>query len=340
VTAGMQDDLRQFAVTLLERRGALVDWPSPGRPGEAILTPELARSLGSSQEMVRLSCTAGGDTLCVSLASDFLDEAARVLQSEPRIGAFRVPDLYLKGGKIDEAIRRAFTWLNAKVEVRETRAMKLEYHTWWFHAMAVSEDRWETRLRVTINSLSGAAVEIPDPLGLWESRPGSADSRRVPWTHQRAAARATTRVQGLAADFIRRMDSRLERDRKRLRDYYHALLREADKKHARSSSSGDPEKLEARKRAVELELRRKLADLDDRYAMEVTLDPIILVRTELTALAVDLLVWRKQARKVRTVFWNPLLKELEPICCSRCGAETFSVQFTNDDVDPLCPACG
>ena len=72
----------------------------------------------------------------------------------------------------------------------------------------------------------------------------------------------------------------LERDRQRLREYYRALLREAEKKKPRGGAQPDPEKIEAAKRAVELELRRKLAELDERYAIEATLRPLVLIRTE------------------------------------------------------------
>ena len=88
-----------------------------------------------------------------------------------------------------------------------------------------------------------------------------------------------------------------------------------------------------------MELRRKLKELDHRYAMEAVLSPIMLIRTEIPTLAVDLLVFRKQAQKTHTLFWNPLIKEFEPLGCSRCGAGMFSAAFTNEDVEPLCPRC-
>ena len=136
------------------------------------------------------------------------------------------------------------------------------------------------------------------------------------------------------------MDARLQRDRKRLHDYYHALLRESERKKARGHAQPDPEKVEATKRAVNLELRRKLAELDERYAMEATLRPVILVRTEVPVLAVDLSVFRKQAHRKHTVYWNPLLKQFEPLRCSGCGDAAFAVAFTNETVEPLCSKCG
>ena len=338
MTSSIEQELRTFATKLLERRGGLVEWGQDDE-GTAMVPAELADSLGTDGEIVRLSTRPGGDGLCLSLATDFLDTASRLLELEPRVGTFRVRELYLKRGDLYEAVNRAFSWLNAKVRLHDTRTVRVEYHTWWFHALLVSEDRWETRFPITVNARSGTEVELPELLDLWEFEPHPAAVGQPPPTYQQAAQRAQLRLRELAAEFFDRMDGRLQRDRKRLREYYNALLREAHHKKARGQTKPDPEQQQARQRAVKLELRRKTTELDERYAMELTLEPIVLTRMELPALAVDLSVQRKRAKRIHTVYWNPLLKQLEPICCSRCGYGTYGVAFTNEDVDPLCAKC-
>ncbi|MGO9113229.1 MAG: hypothetical protein ACLP9L_28690 [Thermoguttaceae bacterium] len=168
----------------------------------------------------------------------------------------------------------------------------------------------------------------------WPGSACSADS-----TYDIATARVVSRMQEAAADFFHRMDARLAADRRRLREYYGALVREAEHKKPRGGESPDPEKLAAKKRIVDLELRRKLVELEERYAMEAVLEPLVLVRTELPVLAIDLLVQRKRAHRMHVVYWNPLLKQLEPMCCSRCGKGTYSLAFSDEEVAPLCAAC-
>ena len=225
------------------------------------------------------------------------------------------------------------------MKLREARQTAVEYQTWWFHSALNSEDRWETCFSFSLNVASGIEVQIPDPLGLWEIEPQPRHGSATPSSYERAASVARRRLLHRAASFLDRMDARLQRDRKRLHDYYHALLRESDKKKARGHTQSDPEKIEATKRAVDLELRRKLGELDERYAMEATLRPVVLVRMEVPVLAVDLSVFRKQAHKIHTVYWNPLLKQFEPLCCSGCGAGAFAVAFSNETVEPLCLKC-
>jgi hypothetical protein len=336
---GIQEELREFATRILEHRGALVDWPVGADAGAAIVPEEVAAAVGIDDDTIRLTSQPGNAGWCVSLGTDFLETAGRLLEAEPRTGTFGASQLYLKRGSLEEAIGRAFAWLNARVVVFDTRATYVEYHTWWFQASLTSEDRWETRLVVTLNSATGAEIELPDPLALWELEPRQATGRKPPSTYPRAVARTLPRVKVAAEDFFRRMDGRIERDRRRLREYYGALLREADHKKPRGGASPDPEKIAERKRAVELELRRKLAELDERYAIDGLLQPLVLIRTELPALAVDLSVQRKRASKRHTVYWNPLVRALEPMCCGRCGNGVFSVAFTDDEVEPRCADC-
>ena len=339
MTVSVQEQLRTFATTLLERRGALVEWPAADRAGMAMLPLEVAAAMGTADDVVPVGYEAAGSGLAVNLAGDFLEWSGRLLDAVPSVGTFRVRDLYLKRKDLDEGIGRAFTWLNAKAKLREGRETTVEYHTWWFHAALSSEDRWETCFCVSLNAASGVEAEIPDPLGLWELQPQSVGSTKSPSSYPRAVEMAQRRLLHSATTFLDRMDVRLQRDRKRLHDYYNALVRESERKKVRGQTQQDPEKVQATKRAVNLELRRKVAELDERYAIAATMRPVILIRTEVPVLAVDLLVFRKQAHKMHTVYWNPLLKQFEPLRCSGCGNGAFAVAFTNETVEPLCQKC-
>lgn len=96
------------------------------------------------------------------MASEFLDQAQVVLESLiPRVGAFSIPDCYLKGGDLQTAIDRRFTWHNARVRVHGSAPELVAYHSWWFFATLKSEDVWEARINVTLNAASQAPVEMP-----------------------------------------------------------------------------------------------------------------------------------------------------------------------------------
>ncbi|MFM9960073.1 MAG: hypothetical protein ACKV2Q_02480 [Planctomycetaceae bacterium] len=154
-----------------------------------------------------------------------------------------------------------------------------------------------------------------------------------------AQAIVQQRVLSAAAGFLERIEERKKRDQKKLRDYYHALLRETRAGSKRAKIVPTTEEKQTKERAVDLELRRKLSELDERYAMEAVVRPTILIRTLVPVLAIELTVQRKQATRQHVVFWNPLTKSFEPLSCSRCRASTVNVWFTNDTVEPLCRRC-
>jgi hypothetical protein len=342
MSRSVQDRLREFTCRLLERRGAAIEWPEDAAEGLAVVPPDTASAL-KCLEILPLSFDAEA-ALPINLATDFLDRTAPLLEAEPRAGLFQAPPLYLKQSDMAEPVARAFTWLNAKVVVRQAKPTRLEYHAWYLRAAVESADRWEEVLQVTINSRSGAEVALGDVLEMSllqpaEASPGEPPQGTPPPTERRALLLAAAAAEERAGSFVARLESQLDRDRKRLRSYYNALLREDRDRASRAASKDEPEQDESKRRAVELELRRKLAELDERYALRVEIAPLALIRLNCPALAVECEVFRKQARRIHTVYWNPILKELEPIACSACGGSTFAAAFTDDHVQPLCPRC-
>ncbi|MCC6127275.1 MAG: hypothetical protein IT426_20120 [Pirellulales bacterium] len=342
----LQKELHAFTAKLLERRGGLVDWPEDAAAGTAVVPPDVAAVLPDGKEEVRLSEEGGGPGWSVNLAGEFMETAGRLLEPEPRIGAFRLPELYLKRSQLEEALAKTFSWLNVRVRPRDISATSLEYHTWRFLATLASEDRWEALTTATVNAASGAVVDLPDPLALWELQPGRCVEAAPHDTFERAASAVGRKIRAMAGEFIARMEGRLQRDRKRLRDYYNAMLREANARKSRPRHVESAEEIEAgkmesesQKRAVDLELRRKLIELDQRYAMEATLRPLVLIRTEMPVMRIRLEVLRKQAKRIHDVYWNPLLKHFEPLPCSRCLTESFALAFSNEKVAPLCSSC-
>lgn len=331
MSAPLNARLRDFAVALLERRGAAVEWHSESDDGYAVLPNELTRRLGG-WELLRLSFRADAEGLPVNLAADFLDRVQPLLELEPRAGAYQVPEAYLKQGRIEELVERTFTWQNARVKVQAASPARCEYHVWHFFASLQSEDRFEDCFAVALNAVTGAQIELPEPVK-WEARAWrDPPQRRIP---KGRLCGAPWRAWRLPGAFVSRMESRLARDRKRLRDYYGALAKEE-----RTKAPGSPEPGPADPAgAVALELRRKLQELDERYMLRIDLNPLVHMRLELPALAIPFEVFRRQSRRALTLYWNPLLGDIEPLACSRCGASMFSLAFTDEEVEPRCLDC-
>jgi hypothetical protein len=334
----VRNRIRTFGESLLERHGGLVDWPDGAEEGAALLPSKVAEALDAPEEVI-LSYQPGERRLSLDLSSDFLDRAEGLLTASMRVGAFSLPEAYLKQAPMDEPVARTFTWHNARVKVAASSPTRVEYHTWYFLGRLDSDDRWEDVYCITINSQSGAEVSLPDLMASGEIRPNPQTAGDPADTYPQAARRAHRRLEERSRPFIARLESRLQRDRDRLRAYYNALLREAKAKLSRSKTGEEPKKYHDQKRAVAMELQRKLFELEERYTIRAELSPIALLRVNMPALAIECHVQRKQAHKRHTLYWNPILRSVEPMCCRACGAGTFSVAFTDVQVEPLCSAC-
>ncbi len=338
----IQEDLRQFTTQLLEQAGGMVEWSASQERGTGLAPPAVAALLRMPDEAFSLALDRTDEGLSVSLGGEFLDLAGQVLQARvPRIGAFRIPERHLKKGDIAELLGCAYAWPNARVRLQSVSPATCEYQTWHFHAALRSEDCFETRISATLNAHSLVPLELPDLLqefGL-ESTSGQAELAGLEGTREVAGKAAAQQLMVAAKSFLGRIDARLARDQKRLRDYYNALIREAGAPNRRTKTVVSPEATEAKKKAVQLELRRKLAELEERYAMRADLTTLCVVRCQLPVLAVDLDVTRKQSRRIYTVYWNSLLKSFEPLACARCGNRTFSPHFTEGAVDAICRNC-
>ena len=336
----LESRLRQFACSLLQRRGALIEWPAAADQGLVILPSALAAALGrneSAELTTRPPSAETPDAVSISLASDFLDKADGWLLGEPRVALVRLDEGYLKKSGVEEMVARQFQWANARVRVLDASHGRCDYHQWYFHAQLTSEERWEDILVVTLNARTGATATIGDVLSSSKWHPSGGDVSFSPDSLHHATRRAAAAAQPRAAGFITRLEQRLDRDRKRVEQYYHALLRQA-KTHRHPVAEEDA-KQEDRRRAVQLEMKRKLLELEDRYAILASITPVALLIADLPAMMVRCEVTRKRATATHQLYWNAVAKSLEPMVCSRCGCDCITVYFTDDTVAPLCATC-
>lgn len=334
-------DLQTFAVELFEHSGGVADWSTPEIPGSVVMPREVALAAQLPGEEFSLATTAAQGTLQVGLGGEFLDTAARVLDvAVPRDGSFCIPERYLTSRDLSDKIAKSFAWLNARAKCDSAEPALVEYHLWTLIGSLRSEDVWESILRVAVNAESQTVVDLPEILSEPDLRADEpASGAENPITYATAMAEGKRQLVAASAEFVRRIEQRLERDRKRLQDYYRALSREADSSKRRTATAASPEEIAAKKRAVDLELRRKLAELNENYALNAELRPVVVARVRLPALVAPVVVQRKQACRDYRLYWNSLLKKFEPLSCSRCRRATFSATATNETVDLLCTTC-
>lgn len=338
----IQSELQDFTRDLLTATGGLVEWPEDEPMGEAMVTTDVAQLLQSRSEAFALTVPPVSGGLSISLGGEFLDLASKVLEAKiPRLASFDYIERQPKKGDFQKMVEDAFSWNNVRIKFKQALPASTEYHVWYFHSTLKADDIWEGLLTVSINSQTMVPVNLPDLDHDDSVKPRFTSGEVI--THEKTLSLACDLAQEKllveSESFLQRTEQRRKRDHKRLRDYYDSLRKEAGAVNKRTKIVPDPEDVANKERAVALELRRKLAEMDERYAMHGALTPLTLQRVFLPTVAIEVTVQRKQAMKDYLIYWNPLLKSVEPLACHRCQHSTYSPSFTNDTVLASCPRC-
>ncbi len=332
--------VQQFAIKLVENSGGIVEWSPDSDQGMGIVPAAVAECLGQSSEIFALSPNLDAGGLALTIGGSFLENAGRTLkQFIPAAGLFTFPDMPVRKSDFQQSVDSCFGWQNARARVTQVNIVPLAYHSWWFQVTLRTEDAWESVLSTTINVQSSLPVELGNAIELLpyaNCRPGLVSA-------ELSIAAAVRSVEVLAlkqsASFLTRMDQRLQADRRRLRDYYNAMLRESTQSNRRTKQAPTPTELEDRQRIVKLELQRKLSELDERFSISGDLRPIAVAELRIPSAVIELEVQRRSAKRIFHLYWNGSFRRLEPLECSQCHTGAFNFWFTNEGVEPICATC-
>jgi len=337
------DRLRRFAAATLERHGALLDWPENAAVGDAVLPPALATRLGV-RELARVGTVDGGggrtaDGPPIDVRLDLAGDACERLQGLalelPASAAVRASERTPRRMDAVSVLAASLDIRNARVSLLEARAEDLEYHAWQVAASIAGEESWEDLVGVVVAAETGAPVPLADP---WLDESWLACRIDSPPRDTRLAAldAAACLAGARAVPTFVRLGQRLNRDRARLRDYYGALLGEGRK--ARGPAP-DATVQAAKRRAVELELARKLAEIEERARLRASLRPVALLRLLLPGWRLSVRIQRRTEVRTLSMAWNHRTGGLEPVRCAHCQTPGRSFLARDADVALLCPSC-
>lgn len=117
-----------------------------------------------------------------------------------------------------------------------------------------------------------------------------------------------------------KLDRAKARDQERLKTYYGTMIQEIQRRsRSRDAEDGDNLRELERITATAGELDRKLADLQERYALKVDASLYSVLIIELPTIHLQCELVRKKVKRHVTAIWNPFTKVVEPLCCERTG---------------------
>ncbi len=326
-----------FAARALESEGALVERGASS--ALAILAPSLASGLGTPETLTLSADAAAGETP-IGFGSALLERLlARVRQSVP-IAPLRL-ELDAPRASSVRSLAERVVIRNGVAEAHEVRTAERDYVMLWMAWTAASDDRDEG---LVVACACTVDASTPAPAWVASLAPDAQlsmfatalhDPMRAGAISERLVARAAADARRAVAPALARSERRYARDHARLADYYAALAHDASSRRRTD---------EGARRALIEHLRAdrdaKLRELDDRYAVRLTLTPVagLLVRANATEIA--LRVRRRKGERTVLVRAPAGSAALDRLACDACLAGTTLAPVLCDDrLHALCEAC-
>jgi hypothetical protein len=343
MTESTDPELLSFTAELLEHQGAAVE-----RKAEllhALLPASLARELDLPGEL-----ELGSEQAPLLYGSPLLDRLVSFATRDVPViyGQIEVP--YLKKAGFEQLIGQDIVFADGRVRLTGRAEARTTYLVLICRYLALSDERREGLIEIGVHEGSGALV--PAVAELWQDyRPGFFQPGNVPphfpvnleQVIESAMESGRLQVEEQLADFLKSMERRLQRDVKNTREYYQALRVEMEASLSQLGlAEGQRGERAAKLDELPREMDRKIADLEQKYRVRVSVTACAAVRlmVDVVQLMMDL-AYRKSRRPLKLV-WNPLTKHLDPLVCEHCGATTYYIHPAqmHASVQLLCPGCG
>jgi len=354
----MSTPLKTFVEQLLTRYGALVDQVTDDAL-EVLFPPGLAGQLGvgelerfyfpevSQEKALPTSMLAAAhpSARVVSYQSELLDTLGGLLVGDGPVAVAALAEpLPVKRLDPSRDIERALALQNAVIRGQQQEPAILPYLIVHFKYTALSDERHEGMLSVAIDEHTQHVVEglsdLLPQLTLLPELPEDTRGGDVEQAYMRARKAAQTLIHDGLADFIKSMNRRLNRDLQRVTEYYRMLQQEIEAAIRRKNLTGEAQEREqSRIRATEIELERKIRDLQTKYDLTVRVEAVGVLRLFLPVMLLSLTVLRRKWAVPLALAWNPLLRALERVTCVGCFRPSRKIFICDEQRHTVCPEC-
>ncbi|MGA2769843.1 MAG: hypothetical protein ABSG26_03405 [Bryobacteraceae bacterium] len=327
---------------LLVSRGALVEAEEAGAL-RAMLSPELARALGSSEWLsLRFGAGAGSDD-----DGEWLERLGRLLPPDARVvGARLRHPRQAPAVDAGAVLDRELAVQNGICRVLDDRPAMVRHYFFNFQYTIESDETSLGAWTVCLSPSARSLVHQPESLlnavrdDLEEDPEFAIPREELAWLFPMALRGAQPEIRRLAAGIEQSANRRLARDTERIDAYYRDLLRQIEKRLSRRTADMQAaEKERSRAAATRLDRAAKLDDLARKYSLRIRVEPGDVLVAPLPVLEISARLIRKKAERVARLHWNPALGALESPWCESCFGRAHPLFLCDGRVHCLCKSC-
>jgi hypothetical protein len=301
---------------------------------EAVLPKSVAKTLGLNDSVTFTTRAGQENTDFVSYNAEIFSRCESLLGEEGSLVSFAVQyQGYLKQSGFEKLVTETLCPQNGLLRIGKATPAWTPYCRFNVAYTAEADEKRLGLVSFWLNGVTGVSkVSVGDAL-LWES-----DRLPVPeglqldtsWLWQIAQAVAREESEREIVPWCNSLERKLNRDERRIRDYYQTIIEEIERKCQKKQLEAEAlDKEMSRIEATRGELKRKLADLEQRYTLTISarIHSVLVVWLQTVHVECEL-VRKKEKRTLRAVY-NPYTRIIEPW---RCEATNLAVnQFILDE---------
>ena len=345
------NELRDFVLGYFQQRGAAIEPVAYGFY-DVLLPDELATQL-DAPALQRLAFDEAFETESLTMGTGIdpvtrlhyghplVESLAQVAHQTPACAHLHINTIRLDKHSIAEPARRALGFPNARlVEIPDEKVLPrlCHYVCFNFKAALVTDEKHEQLVSAVMNAQTGQAVTdfsqierrtvleaqssfpFTEPLSpAWRPDAPPLSNPVLAELLRRATSAARDTLAPALEALTRRAARHLELDRARLTQYYEEVRQDLERRRARAADETRRSALKDKLAAAQEEAQAKLADIETKYRPRLELELINLMVIAQPKVTLFVHIESRTAQITRTVVWDPLLQQIEPLACDACG---------------------
>lgn len=348
----MSKALPDVIADILTYCGAIVERTDNGCL-DVIAPPEVSQIL-NVPDYTRLSFSYDenqDNTIYASYDSEMFKAMAGLLKDKGEFSIASFKFSLPNTEKLSKNLHEKIALNNATFRLESTEIKSHSYLLCYFKYIAISDEKQEGIVQVLINELSLSTTPLEDRVvglehvGEELKNIERHDLRRILQSSYFAGvAIAKEKLE----DFIKSLERRLNRDIRRVYEYYETLKNEttiAIRKKAVSTENktikGEDvdELLNKKINAIETECRWKIQDLITKYSLNIQIEPVSIIHIECQSPVFWINIKRRLATRLFPITYNPIIKQLDVLPCESCFNPKKPYYICDDKLHIICSTC-
>ncbi len=314
---------------------------------EVLLPPKIAEALkvGELVTFTTNADTNGSSSYFVTYNSDILERFEGLLSNSGYVASYGIKyDGYLKKSGFEKLVTETLCPLNGLIRVQNAVPAITPYVLFNVNYTAFASEKRLGMVSFWVNGITGVTgVDLGDAL-LWTvDRIASPPPEEVTALNYSqllliGSQHSEQLIERELIPWRQKNQRQLQRDEKRITEYYQDIIREIKGKIQKRNLEGEDKERElARVNATFLELKRKIKDLHERSRLEVTAELHSALIVWLQTVHINCQLIRKKQKREVVAVWNPYQKKVEPLRCEQSNNPVTSFYLSDESAKIICP---